>query len=371
MKKEIPALTGIRAIAVYMVFVHHYLGSNCMGNFWCPWVFEFHSGVSIFFVLSGFLITYKYYKTSSLDFKWLKNYYISRIARIYPLYFLITLLTLIFLKSSPWEWFLSLSLLKGFSSEYKFIVISQTWTLTVEMVFYFLAPFIFILAKKGTSLFLQFILIFLIGLLITTGGQIGSLSNFISSHLFLLIYTFFGRCFEFLAGIILALVIFKMRAGLPGRRFTYLGLLGILLGIMAVSSFQTDVYRYGIFSPQGLAVYNFALPVFIAFFFLGLILEKTLISSFLSNPLMQLLGKSSYAFYLIHLGILADLIPRFFRYNMITFFVSLNILAIGLYLFVEKPANNGIRNFKVNNGTIFLKFPFHKINPLTILRKGR
>lgn len=365
---EIPALTGIRAIAAYMVFIHHYLGINCTGNFWCPWVYELHSGVSIFFVLSGFLITYKYYQSSSISLKWLKNYYISRFARIYPLFFLVTVMSLIVLKSSPLEWFLSLSFLKGFFSQYKFIIISQTWTLTVEMVFYFLAPFIFILVKRRVSLVLQFIFIFFFGMLITTGGQIDNLQNFISSHLFLFIYTFFGRCFEFLIGILLALLVLKKPLILPGNTFTYIGLLGVVLGIMLVSSYQTPLYRYGIFSSQGLLVYNFVLPVLIAFFFLGLIAEKTLVSFFLSNPLMQILGKSSYAFYLIHLGVLANLVPEFLRYNMLALFITLNILAMGLYLFVEKPANSAIKKLSGKN---FFKMPSYQINLQTILRKIR
>ncbi|HLC87551.1 MAG TPA: acyltransferase [Patescibacteria group bacterium] len=361
MKAEFPALTGIRAIAAYMVFAHHYFGTSCTINIWCPWVYELHSGVSIFFVLSGFLIAYKYYGSSCLNLKWLKSYYLSRLARIYPLFFLVTLTTLIFLKSSPLEWFLSLSFIKGLFSEYKFIVIPQTWTLTVEMVFYLLAPFIFVLAKRRVFLALQFFLIFLIGILITTGGRIDNLQNFISSHLFLLIYTFFGRCFEFLVGIFLALMILRKPITLPGKSVTYLGLLGVVLVILLVSNYQSPEYRYGIFSPQGLLIYNLVLPVLIAFFFLGLIAEKTVISFFLSNPLMQILGKSSYAFYLIHDGIFADLMPQFFRLNMPVFFISLNILAIILYFVIERPANTSIRKL---GSRIFFNLPRRRVNPI-------
>lgn len=353
--REFPSLTGIRAIAAYMVFVHHYFGTNCAGKFWCPVVLELHSGVAIFFVLSGFLITWRYYQASSLSFEWLKNYFTSRIARIYPLFFLVTVLSLIILKSNSSEGILTLSFLKGFFSDYKFIVISQTWTLTVEMVFYFLAPFIFVLAKRRASLTLQFLLIFLIGLLITTGGEIDDPANFITSHIFLLSYTFFGRSFEFLVGILLALFILKRPLQTETKKITYLGLTGLILTIMLISSLQSAEYLLGIFSPQGLLVHNLILPIFIASLFLGLIQEETILSRFLCTPLMNLLGKSSYAFYLIHLGVLANLIPSFFKYNMLTFFITLNILSIGLYFFIEKPANLGIkklsRSVKINSLT--------------------
>lgn len=326
-----------------MVFTHHYLGTNCDNNFWCPVVLELHSGVAIFFVLSGFLIALRYYEGAKLNFLWLKDYYVSRFARIYPLFFSVTLISLILLKSNPLEWFLSLTFLKGFFSEYKFIVISQTWTLTVEMVFYFLAPFIFILAKKGGWLILQFILIFLLGVLITSKGELGSLLEFISGHLFLFSYTFFGRSFEFLIGISLALMVLKKGVKINPGKFTYLGLVGIVLTIILISSFQTGDFRYGIFTAPGLLVHNFLLPIFIAIFFLGLIIEKTYLAEILATPIMQLLGKSSYAFYLIHLGILAELIPDFFRFNLFTFFIALNFFAVCLYFFLEKPANNRIK----------------------------
>lgn len=341
---DIPALTGVRALAAYMVFVHHYYGSNCDAlSFGCKILMELHTGVSIFFVLSGFLIAYKYYESSSLNLGWLKGYYVGRFARIYPLLLLVTFFTLLISKSSLLEWFLSLSLLKGFLADYRFAVISQTWTLTVEAVFYFLAPFIFILAKNKASLFLQFVLIFLIGILITSKTVIGDLQVFISGHLFLFIYTFFGRVFEFFVGIFLALLVLKRGFVLHKRFVTYVGLFGVISTIILISTFQSPGFRYGVFSPGGLLIHNFILPIFIAVFFAGLIFEKTILSFILSTKLLILLGQSSYAFYLIHLGVLANLIPGFFRFNMFTFFVTLNLIAIIMFLFIEKPLNKRIR----------------------------
>ena len=67
MNKEIfPSLTGIRAIAAYMVFIHHY---NTFANKGLHDFFgEFHIGVTLFFVLSGFLIAHRYYNIEVFDF---------------------------------------------------------------------------------------------------------------------------------------------------------------------------------------------------------------------------------------------------------------------------------------------------------------
>ncbi|MGQ7387973.1 acyltransferase family protein, partial [Streptococcus suis] len=62
----IPALTGVRAIAAFLVFFHHFNRTD----FSYP-VFrtlnEFHMGVTLFFVLSGFLICLRYYDTCEIN----------------------------------------------------------------------------------------------------------------------------------------------------------------------------------------------------------------------------------------------------------------------------------------------------------------
>ena len=88
----IPALTGVRAIAAYFVFFHHY---NQL-DFSYPiqrTLNEFHMGVTMFFVLSGFLICMRYYGNSEITGSWFRKYIKNRIARIYPMYFFLTLLT--------------------------------------------------------------------------------------------------------------------------------------------------------------------------------------------------------------------------------------------------------------------------------------
>ena len=71
-------------MAAFLVFISHF-GSVVDGNF--PHIIqrffaEFHIGVSIFFVLSGFLITYRYYNNFHLTTGWFKQYLKNRVARI-------------------------------------------------------------------------------------------------------------------------------------------------------------------------------------------------------------------------------------------------------------------------------------------------
>jgi peptidoglycan/LPS O-acetylase OafA/YrhL len=87
-----PALDGIRALAFLMVFVQHYLEM--------PWGW---TGVDIFFVLSGFLITGILYDTCEQPHR-VRNFYIRRTLRIFPLYYGIMFLLLLAYPFFHWQW---------------------------------------------------------------------------------------------------------------------------------------------------------------------------------------------------------------------------------------------------------------------------
>src|SRR5690606_36376575 len=152
----------------------------------------------------------------------------------------------------------------------------------------------FVVFKNKRSLLMEFVLVLLTGILLTTGGVIGSASDFISSHLFLFMYTFFGRSFEFFTGIVVAVVVLRNKNFKPVKGVTYLGVLGTTLIILLISTFQSENFRYGVFSTEGLLIHNLILPLFIAILFLGLIYEKTAVSFTLSSSLFILLGQASY-----------------------------------------------------------------------------
>ena len=96
-KVTYPALDGLRAIAVTLVFLEHYGGGSHGGVFlqWFNRLRVFGSaGVSLFFVLSGFLITGILYDTQSSK-HFFKNFYTRRSLRIFPIFYLVIVICLI------------------------------------------------------------------------------------------------------------------------------------------------------------------------------------------------------------------------------------------------------------------------------------
>jgi peptidoglycan/LPS O-acetylase OafA/YrhL len=87
-----PALDGLRAIAFLMVFGNHYLH--------LPWGW---TGVDVFFVLSGFLITGILFDTCDQPHR-VRNFYIRRTLRIFPLYYGLMLLLVVAYPIFRWNW---------------------------------------------------------------------------------------------------------------------------------------------------------------------------------------------------------------------------------------------------------------------------
>jgi peptidoglycan/LPS O-acetylase OafA/YrhL len=87
-----PALDGLRALAFLMVFFQHFYS--------LPWGW---TGVNIFFVLSGFLITGILFDTRD-DPHRARNFYVRRTLRIFPLYYGIFLGLLLLYPIFHWEW---------------------------------------------------------------------------------------------------------------------------------------------------------------------------------------------------------------------------------------------------------------------------
>jgi peptidoglycan/LPS O-acetylase OafA/YrhL len=164
-----PALDGLRAVAFLMVFFQHY--------YYLPWGW---TGVNVFFVLSGFLITGILFDTRD-DRHRARNFYVRRTLRIFPLYYGIFLVLLLFNPLLHWRWswywvawplylgnflrFLSPSILvfdspiriaadawlKG-ATTHTVLYFGHFWSLCVEEQFYLIWPWVVFWVRSRKAL---------------------------------------------------------------------------------------------------------------------------------------------------------------------------------------------------------------------------
>lgn len=148
-------LDGLRAIAVSAVVVHHF------GSAYFSVAFDDAAriGVKLFFVLSGFLITGillaardKVTRGASIRSRALKNFYLRRVLRIFPLYYLVVLVTVALdigpARELAW-WLLTYTLnLKMAAQGWYEAAFAHFWSLNVEEQFYIVWPWAVLLLPR-------------------------------------------------------------------------------------------------------------------------------------------------------------------------------------------------------------------------------
>jgi Predicted acyltransferases len=160
--KRISQLDGVRGIAILLVIVWHYFTCQIVAPprsvlFYCSRLTNFGwSGVDLFFVLSGFLIA-----SILLDHRYASNYfrvfYLRRVCRILPIYFLLLALFVVVSASSigaspSFRWLLghplptwsyatfTQNILMGIRGDFGPNWLGITWSLAVEEQFYVFVP---------------------------------------------------------------------------------------------------------------------------------------------------------------------------------------------------------------------------------------
>lgn len=299
---HIPTLDGFRAIAFLLVFVAH----SGLGHLFPGGAF----GVTIFFFLSGYLITtllrQEYEKKQRIA---LKRWYLKRVLRILPLLYLAILLgslvTQAGLLPETWATLDPASLISQVLhwSNYWMIengenaVMSGTsvlWSLAVEIHFYLLFPLLFLLLQKGKLSQSQqagviwglCALILLWRCILVLGLNAPELRTYMGSD---------TRVDGILFGVALAL---KHNPALDpplgrDRQWLWFGLPAALTILASTLLVRDPAFRETLrYSLQSLALY----PIFMA----AIRCSQSPIFSWLEHPWLRFLGRLSYPLYLTH-----------------------------------------------------------------------
>ncbi|MGD0956763.1 MAG: acyltransferase [Candidatus Acidiferrales bacterium] len=166
--KHIPQLDVLRGVAVLVVIVYH-AADTVPSLHLTPFVRLGYTGVDLFFVLSGFLITGILVNSKNQQ-GYFKNFYVRRALRIWPLYYALLLFTFIVLpaiqpnlrhsifeRTHPWQsffFFMQNLMLNGQLNGQAFDTLRVTWSLAIEEQFYLVWPIVVWLAPRRMLKFL-------------------------------------------------------------------------------------------------------------------------------------------------------------------------------------------------------------------------
>ncbi len=362
-----PGLNGLRFIAAFIVVICHVEQRKMdlgFANFFDQYFFQNAAGlgVTLFFVLSGFLITYLLLVEKKTYGKiGLKNFYIRRILRIWPLYYLIVILACFVFPHISW---FDLPEMENYRDNFDFKLLmlililpnvlhilhadvpysGQTWSIGVEEQFYLLWPFLFQWIKKYIL-----VLLFIIAIVVILGnGFLYVANNFFEEqdrpssgayktlHFIGTYFTFFRIGSMAMGGIGACLLFFDHRWKKIFVNSFAEAAAWILLLILLVMKVRIPY------------VYNEVFSVIFFVIILNAGSGKSIFHFLLENRPMHYLGKISYGIYMYHAIAIVLVIKLFnklgFSFSvtvtiLLDFFVlAATILLAGLsYQFFEKP----------------------------------
>lgn len=341
----IKPLTSLRFFFALMVFTSH-LSFVQTDWAWYQWLkrnvfFEGYLGVSFFFILSGFILSYNYQENFLKGKVSKKKFYIARFARIYPLHILTFFLAFILLYPSSITGIgpsiSNLALIQSFIpiEEYYFSYNSPSWSISNEMFFYLLFPILLLINKNR-----YLILIALISVIIILG--ISYTPDRLHKIIFYINPLF--RIFDFFLGIVLYnLFTSKFLKSYIEKNATLLEIVSCLIFLLflGLHNYVERGYRYSIYYwiPMLLIIFTFSY-------------QKGIISKILSHPILVKLGEISFGFYMFHY-----LIILYFLNQKATFFGNMHdivfsslilfstlIISFVSYSFYEKPLHQYIKN---------------------------
>src|SRR5712692_3750050 len=328
-QRHLPALDGLRAVAVFMVIGYHF-GLPIPGDL----------GVSMFFVLSGFLITWlllsEYGTAGTIS---LRNFYSRRVLRIFPAYYFFITVSLIIDNFRGHFWDRAL-ILSGFFYVVNYFnathghpptSISHAWSLGIEEQFYVLWPLVVLaLARRSRRRALAMLTIIIVG--------VAAWRSFVYLALHsgpAYAYNAFDTRFDNLAvGCFLALCAGQSWFLGFARTVAWSALLPVVtLVFLILSRSGIESYHYSIgFTVDAVLVVVLLVQL--------MLLHRHPLWSWLQNPVVRYLGIISYPLYLWHawglgVGQRLHVLPAAGQ-----FIVGVGVciaLASGSYFVIEKP----------------------------------
>lgn len=354
--KQIDQLTFTRFIAAVTVIYYHY------GQGLFPFNYLFFDqlflvgnvSVSYFYALSGFIMAVVYYREQPGHRFDKMKYWKARFARIYPVYVIALVATVMLLKRQPnglYKKIFGALMIQSWIPGYPMTYNCPGWSVSVEVFFYLLFPFL-IVSFGRVSLKKAVLAVSLFWM--SSNLLHVAMSNYLqikppSPGYDFLYYLPFLHVNTFLCGVVAGIAYLKHgHVFVERKRLNSTMLLissGLIFAILLNRTYIEQSLKFTMALTNGLMA-----PLFLTLIF-ALACDRTLLSRLFSRRLCLLLGDSSYSMYILHVPIFLAVqqiisvykLPLSKTSTLHIYVVLVIVLSVFSYLHIEKPARNGLR----------------------------
>jgi peptidoglycan/LPS O-acetylase OafA/YrhL len=327
-RRDLPALTGLRFFLAIWVILHHLTGpgqalgatlSSLLPGPLFALIRGGYQAVATFFVLSGFVLTRSYW-TAAWSGQSLAKYYQGRVARVYPVYLLSILVMAKFIleDTSPGKWghlATHVALIQAWLGPLPVRWNTPAWSLSCEMFFYALFPLLgaFVIRRVRWPWIAAMAAV---ACVLTRAMWAVGISDAIKPLVHLS---------DFLMGMVAGCAFELVQDKARGWWLYVPGLLGIACAIIWADWLPLDL--------------NTALRPFNGLLVIGLAIGCRP----LSDRIWVYLGKASYAMYILHVPILWWYLRESHSFSPVLYIGIVTGASTLVYAAFEEPANRLLR----------------------------
>lgn len=355
---EIRSLTGLRGVAaLYVVIFHALIFPSSAQNPLATFLNNGYLAVDLFFILSGFVMGMVHGQDFENGFNLgsYKNFLTKRLARIYPLYFIVLSITVALYYFHPAripEETGSLTAVRvvenyfliqgwGLGTSY----VQPSWSVSTEIAAYLLFPVLALLTlfqSRKVTIFVAILFLVLPALvaLVFVGEKSGLQMNLWNGETF----GPMTRCItEFTIGL-LCYRFYQWQIGTALMNKKWVGF-SLMLAILVLLTFKNS---------------DLLIVMLLPFLILSLASDKTPLAKLMGSKPVHWLGLISYSVYLVHSLVFyfrEDIqalfeqlhIPHAYTVSLVLFFPQTIALGASTYYCIEKPMRNLLRNISAKH----------------------
>lgn len=347
----LPEVDGLRFLAIFSVVVimhiPNYLNEKfynhqlISGEYWKNFIAGGGHGVDLFFVISGFILSLPFAKwrlNKNIKVS-LRNYYLRRLTRLEPPYFIALIIFLIanvfvlhaysFKEILP-HFFASMVYLHTLIYQSFPTILPVAWSLEVEVQFYVLAPLFFLIFTIPSAVLRRIIF----------------LSAIVASSYCWFDYWGIGNVFVFSRVFFIGLLLTDLYC--TNTILIKNNFWGTVVGIVSLAGF---LFIPSVYYVDGTVHYSFGylIKLICIFFLFHTVLNNVPIKKFFSKSIIIVIGGMCYSIYLLHFAIISAAGPLLLKLGIDlnnklffpVFFLLLILLVLVIgslyFLFIEKP----------------------------------